>query len=317
MICWGLAEDKAGMINQIRGLAEAMDLEADMHLIKRRAPYSFLPASLWFKPLKAPAPGSDQLRPPWPDVAIGSGRYVAPLLGAIKRASGGKTVTIYIQDPKMRSSRFDAVVVPEHDRCRGDNVWTTVGALHRVTGERLHQAARQFEPQLDSLPRPLVAVLLGGSNGYYQLTPAVAERLGDQLVAMCRESGAGLAVTPSRRTDPKALAILKEKLSQAPAQIWDGQGENPYFGFLGLADAIIVTGDSVSMVSEACSTGKPVYVVELEGKGGRKFNAFHRTLAERGCTRPFTGKLERWDYPPLDDTRRVANEIRERLIDKP
>jgi len=314
MNCWGLAEDKAGMINQIRGLAEALGLEADLRLIKRRAPWKFLPASLWPDPLKAPAPGSDPLTPPWPDVVIGSGRYVAPILPAIKRASGGKTVTIYIQDPKMDPSRFDAVVVPEHDRCRADNVWTTVGALHRVTPERLREAAGEFEPQLAHLPRPLVAVLIGGSNGYYRFTPAVAERLADQMLKTCRESGAGLAITPSRRTDRDALDVLRRKLADAPAVIWDGQGPNPYFGFLGLADTILVTGESVSMVSEACSTGKPVYLIELEGKGGRKFNAFHRTLAERGCTRPFEGRLEQWHYEPLDDTRRVADAIRERFL---
>lgn len=162
MICWGLAEDKAGMINQIRGLAEALGLDIDMRLIRRQAPWKLLPSGLWIRPLKAPAPGSDSLAPPWPDVAIGSGRYVAPILAAIKKASGGRTVTIYIQDPAMSPKHFDAVVVPEHDRCRGDNVWTTVGALHRITHNRLQQAAQQFRPQLSHLRRPLVAVCLAG-----------------------------------------------------------------------------------------------------------------------------------------------------------
>lgn len=314
MICWGLAEDKAGMINQIRGLAEALELDVDMRLIRRQAPWKFLPSGLWIRPLKAPAPGSDSIAPPWPDVAIGSGRYVAPILAAIRKASGGRTVTIYIQDPAMSPTYFDAVIAPEHDRCRGNNVWTTVGALHRVTPGRLQAAAQQFRPQLAHLPRPLVAVLLGGSNGRYRFTPAIAHRLAHQLRAACRESDVSLAITPSRRTDPEAMTILKEKLADVPAVIWDGHTENPYFGFLGLADTILVTGDSVSMVSEACSTGKPVYIIELEGKGGRKFNAFHKNLHDRGCTRVFDGTLEHWHYEPLDDTRRVADEIRERLL---
>ncbi len=314
MICWGLAEDKAGMINQIHGLAEALDLNVDMRLIKRQAPWKYLPAGAWLHPLRAPAPGSDPLQPPWPDIAIGSGRYVAPILTAIKKASGGRTVTIYIQDPNMNPGYFDAVVVPEHDRCRGDNVWTTVGALHRVTPARLELAAEHFRPQLAHLPRPLVAVLLGGSNGRYRFTPTVARRLARQLGNAHRESGAGLAITPSRRTDPEALAVLREELADIPALIWDGQGENPYFGFLGLADKIAVTMDSVSMVSEACSTGKPVYTIELAGKGGRKFHAFHRNLAERGCTRPFNGSLDDWHYQPLGDTRRVAAGIKQRLL---
>ena len=107
-------------------------------------------------------------------------------------------------------------------------------------------------------------------------------------------------------------ATLRERLAGHSAEIWNGAGDNPYFGYLGLADAIVVTGDSVSMVSEACATGKPVYVFDLEG-GSEKFRRFHDNLRERGFTRPFTGSLEIWDYTPLRDTELVADEIRRRI----
>ena len=99
------------------------------------------------------------------------------------------------------------------------------------------------------------------------------------------------------------------------SEIWDGQGENPFFGILGLADSLIVTGDSVNMVSEAASTGKPVHVVDLKGGSG-KFTRFHRSLRNAGITRPFAGTLERWDYEPLAETHRIAAEIRRRLGDR-
>ncbi len=119
-------------------------------------------------------------------------------------------------------------------------------------------------------------------------------------------------VTPSRRTGTANEAILRESLAGLPAEIWDGGGENPYFAYLGLADAIIATGDSVNMVSEAASTGKPVHIVELEG-GSPKFTAFHESMRAAGITRPFTGTLESWDYTPPDDTRHAAEEIRRRM----
>ncbi|MBT5646243.1 MAG: hypothetical protein HOJ41_00140, partial [Rhodospirillaceae bacterium] len=100
--------------------------------------------------------------------------------------------------------------------------------------------------------------------------------------------------------------------SDTPCWFWDGSGDNPYFGLLGLADAIVVTADSVSMVSEACATGKPVHVIELDG-GSAKFARFHEALRRAGITRPFNGTLESWTYDAPDDTARVAAEIVHRI----
>ncbi|MDA0654034.1 MAG: mitochondrial fission ELM1 family protein, partial [Proteobacteria bacterium] len=211
---------------------------------------------------------------------------------------------------------FDLVVVPRHDRLRGDNVVTTRGALHRVTGERLRRAADEFAADVAALPRPLVAVLVGGDNGVYRLGPDQARDLGSKLGALAR-SGAGLAVTPSRRTGASNERILRDALAGLPAVVWDGGGANPYFGYLGLADAIVVTCDSVSMVSEAVSTGKPVYIFDLPG-GSDKFRAFHAGFRADGFTRPLadalaSGALDPWTYAPPDDTAMVAAEVLRRL----
>jgi hypothetical protein len=136
--------------------------------------------------------------------------------------------------------------------------------------------------------------------------------LGEQLAALSASAGAGILLTPSRRTGAEVEAALRDALAHTPAYIWDGTGENPYLAYLALADYIVVTADSVNMVSEACTTGKPVFVVELEG-GNRKFRLFHEAMRAGGYTRPFTGKLESWRYPALDDVGRVAQEIRNRL----
>jgi mitochondrial fission protein ELM1 len=199
------------------------------------------------------------------------------------------------------------VAAPRHDHVRGENVVETLGALNRVTPDRLQAAAAHFAPPFAHLPRPLAAVLIGGSSGAYRLTPKVTGALCDGLADLTA-NGAGLAVTPSRRTGEANVGVLRHRLAGPAATVWDDAGENPYFGLLGLADALIVTCDSVSMASEACATGKPVYIVDLPG-GSRKFREFHTGLRAAGMTRPFAGTLESWTYPPLTDTARVAAEV--------
>ena len=310
--CWVLSDGKPGMENQCLGLAEALGIEPTIKRIAPRFPYSILPPQLWLAPLLAPGPAGDPLSEPWPELLISSGRQaVAPAI-AIKRANRDATFTVQIQNPGVDPGRFDLVAVPAHDRLSGDNVIATFGALHRVTPGRLVREAARFRDRLAGLPRPLVAVLVGGTNRQYRMSQACAERLARGLVRLGADSGAGFAVTTSRRTGTANEATLREHLAPVPSVIWDGAGENPYFGYLALADAIVVTGDSVSMVSEACATGKPVYVFDLEG-GSKKFDRFHDKLRDRGITRRCDGTLAEGQYQPPDDTSRVADEVRRRF----
>jgi mitochondrial fission protein ELM1 len=184
--------------------------------------------------------------------------------------------------------------------------------LHRATPNRLAAAADQWRARLAHLRRPLVAVLIGGSNGRFRLDAAVARRLASQLAEMMRRDAVGVAVTPSRRTDPAAMRVLAEVLGPIGAWIWDGSGDNPYFGMLGLADAIIVTVDSVSMVSEAVATRAPVLLAALPGRS-RRNALFTRGLLRDGRVREFSGRLEMWPVEPLDDTPEAAAEMCRRL----
>lgn len=313
---WVVTDGKPGMENQCLGLAEALtEAGQPTPVVKRiapRFPWSALPPAFWLSPLSAPGPAGDRLEPPWPDILIATGRQtVAPAL-AIKKASGGKTFCVQIQNPVTGRDRFDLLAIPAHDEVTGENVMVTRGALHRVTPQKLDSEAEKFASVLADLPRPLVAVLIGGSNGHYTMTETVTRKLAADLAGLCRRHGAGLAVTASRRTGEANAAILRDSLSTCPAHVWNGAGDNPYFGFLGIADAIVVTADSVSMVSEACATGKPVYVVELDG-GSAKFARFHKGLRDAGITRAFDGNLESWTYEKPDDTAKVAAEVLRRL----
>ncbi len=311
---WAIHDGKIGMASQVLGLAEAVGWPFVEKRLSIRAPWRHLVPALWFQPLAAPGSDGDRLEPPWPDLMIACGRNaVAPAL-AVKQASAGRTFWVQIQDPRYARSSADLVVAPSHDPARGANVVTTLGAVHRVTAARLADGARRFGPLFAHLPRPLVAVLIGGDNRAYRLTRERFTALATALAALAA-AGMGLAITPSRRTAAAALAELKARLAGLPAFIWDGEGENPYFGMLGLADAIVVTADSVNMVSEAAATGKPVHVVALDG-GSSKFARFHRAMEEAGITRPFRGAIEQWSYRPPDEAARAAGLIRARLAQR-
>ena len=309
---WILTDGKQGMESQCLGLMEALGLKPDTLRITPRFPWSILPPQLWVAPLSAPGPDGDRLAPPWPDLLISTGRQtVAPAL-AIKKIQRERMVAIQLQNPTVDPARFDLVIAPAHDELSGDNVVSTLGALHRITPERLHAEAAMFADRYAALPQPLVAVLLGGDNRQFRMTSAAADRLGALLAMVAKNHGAGLAVTASRRTSAANLQRIRQSLDGCQADFWDGTGANPYFGILGLADAIVVTGDSVNMVSEACATGKPVHVFQLEG-GSPKFSRFHAAFEARGITRPFDGRLEDWAYSPPDDVARAAAAVRKLL----
>lgn len=253
----------------------------------------------------------DALTGPWPDVLIAGGRKAAGLALWVKRASRGKTLVVCLQDPRARRGAFDLIAVPAHDPARGRNVIVTTAAPNRITPERLYRARKTWERQLEHLRHPRVAVLIGGNSKAYTLSGTIAGGLGESLKKLATD-GAGMMVTASRRTGSDNLAILQAWLKDTGAFVWDGKGENPYEGFLALADVILVTADSVSMMSEAASTGKPVYRIDLEG-GAPRLNKFHAKLELDGIARPFLGTIENWTYTPLRDSEIVAAAIRERL----
>ena len=306
--CWALSDGKAGNENPCLGLAEAVGFETTVKRIMVRRPWSWLPPGLWVRAFDACGPGSDALEPPWPDLLIACGRQSAALSMAIRRASAERCFTVQLLDPRCSPERFDLVVAPRHDRLDSNNAITTLGALHRVTPERLEAAAEQFAASVEHLPHPRVAVLIGGSSKRHRMTIQAATSLGDSLKAL----DAGLMVTASRRTGEANARAIRHRLDNATTMFWDGTGENPYFGYLALADAIIVTSDSVAMASEACATGKPVHIYGLPG-GSAKFDRFHEELRQAGYSRPFEGRIEAWRYTPPDETGRVAAEIRRRM----
>ena len=299
-----LCEPYVGLHAQTLGLAEAAGLSPDIVDLEVRAPWRWLPRPLWVAPLKAVTLDEQG------DRLIISAGGTGALVGAALRRPGRPVVQV--QHPRRNIRGYDVVVVNRHDGLTGPNVIVTRTALHRATAARLAAAAAEWAPRFAHLPRPLVAVLVGGSNGRFRLDGPVAQALGAQIAAMMAADGAGVVLTPSRRTAPEAVKRLRRAVEAAGGWVWDGAGENPYFGMLGLADAIVVTEDSVSMVSEACATAAPVLLAALPGRSAR-IRRFNQLLQDEGRIRPFAGRLELWPAEPVDDTQAAGDELRHRL----
>jgi mitochondrial fission protein ELM1 len=300
-----LCTDLAGLRAQALGLVEAAGFAPDMRTLRIKQPWARLSPALWPNPLWAVEP--DAIAEPLPRLIVGCGGAGARVAAALRRPG---VQVVVIQHPRMALNKFDLVLAARHDGIAGANVIVTRTALHRVTPARLKAEAEIWRPVFAHLARPLVAVVLGGANGRYRFGAEEAQVLAAQLQTMVARDGVGLVITPSRRTAPAVVDILRAALPEA--WIWDGAGENPYFGMLALADAIIVTADSVSMVSEAVATSAPVFLVRLPGKSSR-IGAFMDVLAADGRVRNFAGRLALWDTAPLDDTAWAAAALRERL----
>jgi uncharacterized protein len=298
---WVLTNGMAGFETQVLGVAEAMGLAPEIKRVAPPVPWRW--AAPW-----GPAAQAEEIAPPWPDLLIVSGRQSIPYARHIRARSGGKTFVAVLQDPRLSPTQFDFVWAPKHDRLAGPNVLSTLLSPHRLTSERLAAEAKKIMSAIAHLPRPRIAVLLGGSNSVYRLDETAARHIGHLLARAADQSRGGLMITPSRRTGPRALQIIRDCVRDKSHVIWDETGDNPYFGYLGSADAVIVTCDSVNMISEAAATGKPVHVIELKG-GSSRSRRFLEGVYAQGAARPFKGRLESWACSPLNATWEIADAI--------
>jgi mitochondrial fission protein ELM1 len=313
---WVVSDGRAGIEAQALGLAEAVAACTPSTITIKRIGWprwmARAPSQLILAPLKLLTAGSDAIAPPWPDLWIGNGRAAIPLSIGVRRWSGAQTFVVQLQDPLRPARLFDLVIPPNHDGLKGANVLGIVGTPHRVTPDRLASETAKFADRLDGLPNPRVAVLVGGKSKAFDLSTRRAAHLADQIAAAVAKAQGSLLLTFSRRTPQAAKAVMRDRLNALPGLIWDGQGDNPYFAFLGSADVILVTEDSANMATEAAATGRPVYLLKIDGGQARK-RRFHAELAALGIIRWFDGALERWTYTPLRETERAAAEVLRRM----
>lgn len=275
LTAWAVTTGEAGMRTQARGLAAAVADAVTEKAVRA--------TSLW--PWRDTS-AKDSFAPPYPDIVVSCGRRAAARAIAVKRGSGGRTVIVHVQDPRASRGAFDLIVAMAHDRIpAAANVVKVGTALHDLSPDALAAAGRDWAERFAPLPRPLTGVVVGGDVRGRRFGPADASRL---IAALKRlRAAGGLAITPSRRTPKAALAALTSAFADGPGVfLWDRTGANPYRAILALSDRLVVTGDSVSMISEAVFTPLPVEVFDL---GIPRYRGFIAGLIASGRVRRFAG----------------------------
>jgi uncharacterized protein len=301
--CWALTDGKAGDEAQCLGVAERLGLAAELRHVKPRPPWVWLMPRGPIDPAEAPGQPGSPIAPPFPDICIASGRRAVAYLRHLGKASGGRTLTVFLKDPGTGADAADVIWAPAHDRVSGPNVLKTLTSPHRISPERL-AAARAAPPSWLEPGREHVGVLLGGDSRHHRFTDTDATALADNLAAIAT-GGARLIVTPSRRTPPALAARIRDLCASSGGWFWDGSGENPYLAILAHADHLIVTADSVNMLGEAAATGRPIHLFTPSG-GHRKITAFVQGLFDHGAVHALGRNLESWSYEPLDATPEIA-----------
>ena len=262
---WVLVDDRPGNTTQSLGLAEALGWPYETQELR----FGLL-ARLHNRWLGASNVGLDtgssrHLVPPWPDLVIAAGRRSAPVALWIRQQNAGRTRLVQLGRKGGDLARlFDLVVTPRYTRQVPDpNRVETMGPLHRITEKKLETAADEWRGRLiPGTSSPRIAVLVGGTSGQYCLDVETARRMGQSVAEFARASGGSLFVSVSRRTGDAAADALERALGDGHYFYRWGPdaGDNPYLGYLALADAFVISGDSESMLVEACSTSKPVYI---------------------------------------------------------
>ena len=310
-----LADDRPGHAAQALGVAEALGEPFRVH----RLGYGRLAALSALLP-RASLAGLDRssrrsLLPPWPRLVIAAGRRTAPVARWLKRRSGGTTRLVQLMDPGDWRE-IDLLAIPAHDAPRSDpRVVPTLGAPHRLHAETLQRAARAWTAQVARLPRPRIAVLVGGRSPHARWADGWARALAAAVEALAAARGGSLMLTTSRRTPEDAVRAL-DRDGPVPVwrHFWGAPGENPYPGMLALADAVVVTADSVSMLTEACAAGRQVYAFGKDAVAGSKLATLLEALEAEGRVRPLGAAWSDRRFAPLRPQDDIARAIRSRRL---
>jgi len=318
-IIWLLIDDRPGNAGQVLGVAEAMG-RAHIRKDIRYTALGKLPNIVRGSTLMGVTDDTAaQLIAPWPDLVIAAGRRTAPVARWIKKVADKKVRLVHIMNPGMAGAAdFDLIAVPNHDCARPDgdapNILRITGAPHRFSSARLATDAAEWTPKLAHLPRPFIALLMGGATRQRPFPPEMAADLGTKVNAMAKNAGGSVLLSTSRRTGPEAeIALLAAVDAPRHAYLW-GQEQtkaapNPYGGYLALADVVVVTGDSVSMCSEACAGTAGAYIYAPPGMVAPKHARLHAELYRAGLAKPFTGVYEPFAHAPLNAAAAVAARI--------
>ena len=308
---WTLTDGSQGMISQVMGLAkefgnDIFQIKTDLHFPWAFLQPGILPTYEWI--FKNQIPSLNK-----PQIIISCGRKSVYLSIFLKKKYKD-IINIHIQNPKISFNNFNYIIAPNHDNIEVKNVINSVGALHKFSNEIISNTEN-----IENInTKNLVTCIIGGQNQHYYFNINEAEDLCSKLKNLKQNNpNINLLVLTSRRTADSIKKILKKNLSSI-SKIWLGKGQNPYEFALKYSTHFIVTSDSTSMISESAITGMPIYIYNLPFKRvSKRFERFHDEFKNLNITRDFSDEimLSKWEYIPLNESKRISGIIKERIIE--
>ena len=305
-----LTEGMHGMISQVEGLAKALNTEYNHKIVRLSFPWNLIPPK--FTPISQIVL-KDKIyitNTEIPDLIISCGRKsVIPSI-FLKRKNS-KIFTIHVQDPKVSFKNFDAIVAPEHDNLKGDNIYTSKGAIHYITEPEISKARQYLVDKIKS--EKIVSLILGGPNKYYSFNPDQIINIFNQIKSIFVSDGYKVIIIPSMRT-PKKIIDLAEREMSSCGYVVNKVDKQAYLSAYALANYVIVTCDSTSMISEAATSGKPIFVAHMKAKKNNyRFKRFFELFKQMRITRDLGEKVETWTYNKHNEAQRIAIEIKNKI----
>jgi mitochondrial fission protein ELM1 len=263
---WVLTTKKLGDNAQVRAIADALGWPYELKHLEFTGVNHFhfrvFGPSLW----KVAVDRSSPLVPPWPDLLLTIGRRSTPLALWVRQQSGNKTRLVQVGQSRVGFACFDLVIGnPQNQMPAKPNLIRLGLPLLYGNSATASTAVAQWQPRFIDLPKPWTALLIGGSAAPVILDIEVARRMMEEVRQIITREGGSLLVTTSRRTSREVADIIEAGMPATGFfHRWapDGQS-NPYPAILGLADRFIVTGESISMLTEVVRRGKPLAIYPL------------------------------------------------------
>ncbi|MDC0205459.1 mitochondrial fission ELM1 family protein [Pelagibacteraceae bacterium] len=302
-----LTEGMHGMISQVEGLAKALNAEFSHKIVRLNFPWNLLPPK--FTPISEIIL-KDKVyltKHDTPDLVISCGRKsVIPSI--ILKKKNPNIFTIHIQDPKINSKNFDIIIPPEHDNLNGNNILSSKGAIHYITESEINKAKQYLQENIKS--EKIVSLILGGPNKYYDFNKNQLKKIFNQIKSNFISKGYEVIVIPSMRT-PKKIIELASNEMQSCGHVVNSIDKQAYLSAYALATYIVVTCDSTSMISEAATSGKPIFIAHMNAKRNNyRFKKFFNLFKDMGITKDLGEKVEVWKYKKYNEAERIANIIK-------
>lgn len=249
----------------------------------------------------------------FPKIIISCGRRAAPIALYLQQQSKEKIKIIQIMNPNLSFEKFDFVILPKHDKVdykKFPNLITTIGSLNRINQEKIAAEKLNFAKDFEIFKEKKIAVLIGGSSKNSKFDKNSVAKLAKIISKIANNMNAIVFVLNSRRTseeiDDNFILNLNCKF-----KFFDCKKItlNPYLAVLGYADFFVVTGDSVSMISECCFTGKTVYIFDEKNISSKKHRKFHQDLFDENYAVKLDENcdiLQEKQPKILNETKRVA-----------